>query len=77
MWIERYIIIWDRDKDKLLKAISNRIYKTRNALIHSKSSKKDMTYHPYLHKTELEKEISLIKVIAECIIENSSILMGN
>lgn len=71
------IINWDRDKDRLLKAISNRIYKTRNALIHSKSSKKDVTYHPYLHKTELEKEISLIKAIAECIIENSSVILGN
>lgn len=67
------VIIWDKDKDKILKAISNRIYKTRNALIHSKSSKKDVTYHPYLHKTELEKEISLIKTVAEYIIENDSV----
>ncbi|PGM56023.1 hypothetical protein [Bacillus thuringiensis] len=71
------IIKWGNDRDKVLKAISNRIYKTRNALIHSKSSKKDMTYHPYLHKTELEKEINLIKSIAECIIENSSVLIGS
>ncbi|MCJ0846294.1 hypothetical protein [Bacillus cereus] len=71
------IINWGNDKDKILKAISNRIYKTRNALIHSKSSKKDMTYHPYLHKIELEKEINLIKSIAECIIENSSVLIGS
>lgn len=69
------VIIWDKDKDKdkILKSISNRIYKTRNALIHSKSSKKDVTYHPYLHKTELEKEISLIRTVAECIIENDSV----
>ncbi len=67
------VIIWDKDKDKILKAISNRIYKTRNHINHSKSSKKDVTYHPYLHKTELEKEISLIKTIAECIIENDSV----
>ncbi|PGE16334.1 hypothetical protein COM64_20490 [Bacillus toyonensis] len=71
------IINWDKDKDRVIKAISNRIYKTRNALIHSKSSKKDVTYHPYLHKNELEKEISLIKTIAECIIENSSIILEN
>ncbi|MEK4197965.1 methylamine utilization protein MauJ [Cytobacillus sp. FSL K6-0265] len=70
------VIIWDKDKDKILKAISNRIYKTRNALIHSKSSKKDVTYHPYLHKTELEKEISLIKTVAEYIIENDSVHLG-
>ncbi|PVE71148.1 methylamine utilization protein MauJ [Priestia megaterium] len=69
------IITWNKDKDKILKAISNRIYKTRNALIHSKSSKKDVTYHPYLHKIELEKEISLIKTVAEHIIENDSKLL--
>lgn len=67
------IINWNRDNDKILKAISNRIYKTRNALIHSKSSKKDVTYHPYLHKTELEKEISLIKTVAEHIIEKDTV----
>ncbi|MEI4718912.1 hypothetical protein [Bacillus cereus] len=69
-------INWDRDKDSIIKGISNRIYKTRNALIHSKSSKKEETYHPYLHKNELKKEISLIKVVAECLIENDSALMG-
>ncbi|WP_338450556.1 hypothetical protein R4Z09_00875 [Niallia oryzisoli] len=68
-------IIWTKDKDKILKAISNRIYKTRNALVHSKDSKKDVTYHPYLHKNELEKEISLIKTVAECIIENDSVYL--
>ncbi|MED4213388.1 hypothetical protein P4662_29670 [Priestia megaterium] len=69
------VIIWDKAKEKILKAISNRIYKTRNALIHSKSSKKDVTYHPYSHKTELEKEISLIKTLAEHIIESDSELL--
>ncbi|WP_197232322.1 methylamine utilization protein MauJ [Priestia endophytica] len=69
------VINWDKDKDKILKAISNRIYKTRNALIHSKSSKKDVTYHPYLHRNELEKEISLIKIVAEYIIENDAVYL--
>ncbi|MFF2597262.1 methylamine utilization protein MauJ [Priestia megaterium] len=70
------IINWSKDKNKILNAISNRIYKTRNALIHSKSSKKEVTYHPYLHKTELEKEINLIRTVAEHIIEaNSELLM--
>ncbi|CCU58561.1 hypothetical protein [Bacillus subtilis] len=69
------VINWEKNDDKIIKAISNRVYKTRNALIHSKSSKKDVTYHPYLHKTELEKEISLIKAIAESIIENNSELL--
>lgn len=33
--------------DKIVNSIGNRVYKTRNSLIHSKSSKKDETYHPY------------------------------
>lgn len=66
------VIDWTKDIDKVIKSVSNRIYKTRNSLIHSKSSKKDVTYHPYLHKDELHKEIDLIKAIAESIIEKSS-----
>ncbi|MDA2093788.1 hypothetical protein PDN23_14285 [Bacillus cereus] len=70
------VINWERDKTKIIKDIVNRIYATRNALIHSKSSKKEETYHPYLHKNDLEKEINLIKALAECIIENDSELIG-
>ncbi|MGE7672998.1 hypothetical protein ACQKMV_05340 [Lysinibacillus sp. NPDC094403] len=67
-------IIDFNSKDTFIKNISNRIYKTRNALIHRKSGEqyKDLTYNPYMHKTELRKEISLIKTIAEMVIENSS-----
>lgn len=65
-------IDWNKDLEKVVKSVSNRIYKTRNSLIHSKSLKKDITYHPYLHKDELHKEINLIKAIAESIIEKSS-----
>lgn len=66
------IINWQEPKEKVIKAISNRLYKTRNSLIHSKSSKKDVTYHPYSHRGELIKEINLIKNIAEKIIEEDS-----
>lgn len=66
------IIDWDKEHDKVIKAISNRIYKNRNSLIHSKSSYKDETYHPYKDREYLKYEIPLIKNIAETIIEEHS-----
>ena len=66
------LIDWDKDYKKVIKAISTRIYKNRNSLIHSKSSKKDETYHPYKDREELKKEIPLVKNIAETIIEMNS-----
>lgn len=65
-------IDWDKEYKKVINAISTRIYKNRNSLIHSKSSKKDETYHPYKDREELKKEIPLIKSIAETIIEINS-----
>lgn len=64
-------IVWN-NPDGIITQVAKRIYKTRNALIHSKSSEKYVLYHPYLHKDELLKEIDLIKVIAENVIENSA-----
>lgn len=52
--------------------LANRIYNTRNALIHSKSGKKDKMYKPYRDEMILQKEIPLVRVIAEMIIINSS-----
>jgi len=66
------LINWSSSEKEIIKAISNRLYYTRNSLVHSKSTKKDTTYHPYLHRDDLNKEISLIKNIAEMIIEKDS-----
>lgn len=52
--------------------LANRIYNTRNALIHSKSGKKNKMYKPYRDEMILQKEIPLVRVIAEMIIINSS-----
>lgn len=57
---------------KTIGRIANRIYRTRNSLVHSKSTRIDLMYHPYEHKELLTKEIPLIKTIAEIIIEKSS-----
>ncbi|ELI6299579.1 TPA: hypothetical protein ACR6KW_002043 [Enterococcus faecalis] len=55
--------------------IAKRIYFTRNSLVHSKSGKKDLTYHPYNHEEILKKEVPLIKKIAEMTIINSASLI--
>ena len=55
-----------------LSSIAKRIYFTRNSLVHSKSGKKDLAYHPYNHEAILRKEIPLIKKISEMIIIISS-----
>lgn len=62
------------DKNKIFKNIAKRIYKTRNAVIHSKADEKDK-YIPFKHERILIKEIPLIKTIAEqIIIETSEII---
>ncbi|HJJ41966.1 MAG TPA: hypothetical protein O0W90_01465 [Methanocorpusculum sp.] len=55
--------------------IANRVYETRNALVHSKSEQINNQYRPYEHKNELMKEIPLIRAIAELVLINSSALI--
>lgn len=50
--------------------IVNRIYKNRNALVHSKNASSER-YRPFKDEDILEKEIELIKAIAEMSIINS------
>ena len=55
--------------------LANRIYSTRNALVHSKSEHSENQYKPLKNKMELEKELPLIQIIAELIvIENGEVL---
>lgn len=51
--------------------LAQRIYQTRNALVHSKESNV-RRYKPYQDSEELIKEIPLIKLVAEQVIINSS-----
>ena len=60
-------IAWT-DKEGVYTNISNRIYYTRNALVHSKSGQADKQYRPQKHKDKLVKEIPLIQVIAELVL---------
>lgn len=52
--------------------IRDRIYNTRNSLVHSKSGKNFQRYRPYKDEKELQSEIPLVQAIAELIIINTS-----
>ncbi|MBQ3941174.1 MAG: hypothetical protein II723_08675, partial [Oscillospiraceae bacterium] len=60
------------EANNLRKKLAERIYKTRNALIHSKSGKQDAIYKAAQHEEQLKKEIPLIRAVAEMIIINSA-----
>jgi hypothetical protein len=55
----------------IYKAISGRIYKTRNSIVHSKEGDKSR-YIPFEHDRLLIKEVPLLRFIAELIIMNTS-----
>ena len=55
--------------------IARRIYFTRNSLVHSKSGKNQERYKPYKDEKQLQKEIPLVKAVAELIIINSSLII--
>lgn len=59
---------------KIYKKMAARIYKTRNSIIHSKSGEKSV-YSPFKDDGALEKEIPLLRYIAEEIIIKTSELM--
>ena len=60
------------DTQGAITQIAKRVYYTRNALVHSKSGKNKERYRPYNDEKQLQKEIPLLKAIAESIIINSS-----
>lgn len=66
----------DVTNEKLYKKLAARIYKTRNALVHSKSNenriKERGIYKPFNNSHELSMEIPLMRYIAEQIIINSA-----
>lgn len=60
----------DNDKD-IYNDLADRIYKTRNAIVHSKANNEgelEDIYKPFEHEDALKKEIPLMKAIAEQII---------
>lgn len=64
-------IDFDTEPEKVYAAIRNRIYATRNAIVHSKEGEKSK-YEPFKHDKQLAKELPLIRAVAEEIIINSA-----
>lgn len=66
----------DSNNDKLYKKMALRIYKTRNAIVHSKSNdlrdKERGVYTPFMDEPILAKEIPLMRIIAEIIMITSA-----
>lgn len=70
---DKYKINFNSKKSKTVYSnIRNRIYDTRNSLVHNKDRYNLKKYHPYDDESELRKEIPLIKMIAMEIIISTS-----
>lgn len=63
------------DEAVLAKKLASRIYKTRNAIVHSKDSDKSI-YMPFRDDKILVREVPLVRFIAEQIIIESSSIVG-
>lgn len=64
------------NSNEIYKNLAARIYKTRNAIVHSKEGK-EPRYVPFKHDKDLIQEIPLIRFIAEHIIIHNSYLIGD
>src|SRR5690606_5901950 len=62
---------FDEERSVILKNLRERIYKTRNSIVHSKDTDKSK-YLPFKHDKELSREIILMRIIAEKIVIGSS-----
>jgi hypothetical protein len=65
------IVDFTLDTEKVFKQLADRIYKTRNSIVHSKEAGKPK-YVPFRNDRELLMEIPLMRFISEEIIINSS-----
>lgn len=69
-------IIFSNDESQFIKSLTERIYKTRNSIVHSKESfveeKKNNKYKRIKDDKELLQEIALIQVMAEIMINEDS-----
>jgi hypothetical protein len=63
----------DQDTEQVYKKLAARLYKTRNAIVHSKESEKSK-YTPFRDDRILIKEIPLIRFVAEQVILSTSTL---
>jgi hypothetical protein len=62
---------FNESPDTIYKKLASRVYKTRNSIVHSKKSDKQF-YNHLKDERALNKEIPLVRFIAEQIISRSS-----
>lgn len=67
----REVDIENKDEDSVIKALTKRIYATRNALVHSKDGDKSK-YTPFKDDRILVKEVPLMRFISEMVILSES-----
>lgn len=65
----------EETEEQIISTIANRIYFIRNAIVHSKNDGVNISYIPLKHDDFLDKEVALIKFIAERVIIASSKLL--
>jgi hypothetical protein len=63
------------DTSKIISSLAGRIYKTRNALVHSKEGSKGK-FVPFENDRDLEPEVPLMRFVAEQIIIATSTIPG-
>lgn len=68
---ESKTINFDDEPERVYLSIRDRIYSTRNAIVHSKYGER-LRYEPFKHDKQLAKEIPLMRAIAEEVIINSA-----
>ena len=66
------LVDWSDDKE-VRKAIAQRVYQTRNALIHSKDRNDGRRYKPFGDERPLRKEVPLVRALAEIVIDNAAL----
>ena len=59
----------------VFEALSRRVYKTRNSVVHSKESGRPR-YQPFRHDRELAQELPLMRILAEEVVVNSGGVVG-
>jgi len=64
----------DHDGSRATTALAARIYKTRNAIVHSKEGER-VRYVPFRHDRVLAREIPLLRFISEAIVTNTSSIL--
>ncbi|HZG81781.1 MAG TPA: hypothetical protein VEZ13_13515 [Brevibacillus sp.] len=62
---EKYPALFPLNATEIVESVATRIYSIRCSLVHSKEAPKDANFIPYLNDEIIDKEISLIKYVAE------------